>query len=151
MDFSNSTETRQDGRPRINKTLPLALLVLLSGCETTSERSFPLQNKDIVARAHVYTAFAIPIEKYTEDIGRLPESLVNIVENPGEGKWRGPYTYKELLDPWGNPYEYRIPPIFQKKRGYDLWSKGPDGKTGTEDDIGNWDPHIFPCGSRFGG
>ena len=35
-----------------------------------------------------------------------------------------------LVDPWGRRYEYRI-----AKWGYDLYSCGPDGVPGTEDDI----------------
>ncbi|MCL2824510.1 MAG: type II secretion system protein GspG [Polyangiaceae bacterium] len=35
-----------------------------------------------------------------------------------------------LVDPWGAPYVYfRIP------TGYEIWSCGPDGLPGTEDDI----------------
>ena len=47
---------------------------------------------------------------------------------------------KELpKDPWGQEYKYRIPPQ-KSKDDYDLWSVGPDGQDGTEDDIGNWKP-----------
>ncbi|MBE0364291.1 general secretion pathway protein G [Pseudoalteromonas ulvae UL12] len=38
-------------------------------------------------------------------------------------------------DPWGNPYQLLSP----GERGkFDILSMGPDGKIGTEDDIGNW-------------
>lgn len=40
-------------------------------------------------------------------------------------------------DPWGQEYKYRLP-AQKSKRGYDLWSVGPDGVDGNEDDIGNW-------------
>lgn len=40
-------------------------------------------------------------------------------------------------DPWGQEYKYRLPGQ-KSKRGYDLWSVGPDGVDGNEDDIGNW-------------
>lgn len=41
------------------------------------------------------------------------------------------------LDPWANPYRYLCPGT-QNKNGFDLWSMGPDGRSGTEDDIVNW-------------
>lgn len=42
-----------------------------------------------------------------------------------------------LKDPWGNDYQYRQPG--EKNPGaYDVFSKGPDGQEGTDDDIGNW-------------
>lgn len=40
-------------------------------------------------------------------------------------------------DPWGAPYLYVSPG--QHNRGkFDLSSKGPDGQSGTDDDISNW-------------
>ena len=42
-----------------------------------------------------------------------------------------------LLDPWNNPYQY-LNPGKRNTDGYDLFSYGPDKKSGTEDDIGNW-------------
>jgi general secretion pathway protein G len=43
------------------------------------------------------------------------------------------------VDPWGHPYHYEQPGQ-HKPAFYDLWSDGPDGKSGTADDIGNWNP-----------
>lgn len=45
----------------------------------------------------------------------------------------------ELLDAWGQPLIYTIPPV-RGGTGYDLWSKGKDGKENSPDDVGNWDP-----------
>ena len=39
-------------------------------------------------------------------------------------------------DPWGNPYKLIYPGEIGK---IDVFSMGPDGQVGTEDDIGNWD------------
>lgn len=39
-------------------------------------------------------------------------------------------------DPWGNPYQLVSPGEMGK---FDIFSMGPDGEAGTEDDIGNWD------------
>ncbi|MBN8460019.1 MAG: type II secretion system major pseudopilin GspG [Verrucomicrobia bacterium] len=40
------------------------------------------------------------------------------------------------LDPWGAPYQYRREREETKKDpGYDLWSMGKDGVSGTRDDI----------------
>jgi general secretion pathway protein G len=40
-------------------------------------------------------------------------------------------------DPWGQEYKYRVP-AQKSKDEFDVWSIGPDGKEGTDDDIGNW-------------
>ena len=53
--------------------------------------------------------------------------------------WGGPYFDPPQLpvDPWGNPYVYYYPGKHNQPT-YDLLSVGPDGKEGTDDDIGNW-------------
>lgn len=40
-------------------------------------------------------------------------------------------------DPWHNNYNYENPGKHNQS-SFDLYSSGPDGKPGTDDDIGNW-------------
>jgi general secretion pathway protein G len=84
---------------------------------------------------------------YKLHVGDYPstaEGLQALLVAPGNksDRWRGPYlkdgTKVPILDPWGEPYQYRYPGT-RSKTGYDLWSKGPDKIDGNEDDIGNWD------------
>ena len=50
----------------------------------------------------------------------------------------GGYVKRLREDPWGNPYQYAFPA--QRSGGqYDVFSAGPDGEAGNDDDIGNWD------------
>ena len=44
------------------------------------------------------------------------------------------------LDPWGNDYQLLSP---GELGSIDLFSNGPDGQPGTEDDIGNWNLNDF--------
>ncbi|MBA2664200.1 MAG: type II secretion system protein GspG [Bradymonadaceae bacterium] len=57
---------------------------------------------------------------------RLPDSLEELTRGPS------PLTKEVRPDPWGNEY------IFQKNgnRDFSISSAGPDGISGTEDDIG---------------
>lgn len=49
-----------------------------------------------------------------------------------------PYLEKEIpLDPWGKPYQYQYPGRVNTQ-SYDIWSLGPDGIDGSQDDICNW-------------
>ena len=48
----------------------------------------------------------------------------------------GGYLKELPLDPWDNHYQLVSPGEVGK---IDLFSMGPDGEVGTEDDIGNWD------------
>lgn len=47
-----------------------------------------------------------------------------------------PYTnsYMTVVDPWEHEYKYESKPPYQQ---YKLWSVGPDGKSGTADDVNN--------------
>ena len=83
------------------------------------------------------------LDTFEIDIGRYPtesEGLDALINHPsGVDRWRGPYVTSRsgLVDPWGNPYVYRYPGR-QNTYGYDLFSYGPDGREGTDDDIANW-------------
>lgn len=43
-------------------------------------------------------------------------------------------------DPWGNDYQLLSP---GELGTIDLYSNGPDGQSGTDDDIGNWNLNDF--------
>lgn len=75
------------------------------------------------------------LDLYRLDVGRYPterEGLSSLVEPPaGSNSWHGPYVKKPemLLDPWGNPYRYRIP---GKRGAFDIYSLGADDASGGE-------------------
>ncbi len=46
-------------------------------------------------------------------------------------------TSGDFTDAWGNPLQFRCPGT-HNPAAYDLWSQGPDGTDGTDDDITNW-------------
>ncbi len=85
------------------------------------------------------------IERFQIHMDRYPtaeEGLKVLVETPaGEAsKWRGPYIKMLRPDPWGNPYQYRVPGVHHPT-SFDLWSRGAGGADGGEGegaDIGNW-------------
>ena len=51
--------------------------------------------------------------------------------------WQGPYLDMDALpkDPWGNEYQYTYPPERGSGDIPDIWSWGPDGEDGTDDDV----------------
>jgi general secretion pathway protein G len=83
------------------------------------------------------------IDMFKFETKQMPESLDDLMTKPSDEKlaknWTGPYmkANKDLIDPWDNPYKYD-PKGKKNQDGYDVWSTGPDGQDGTEDDIGNW-------------
>lgn len=98
-----------------------------------------------VARRAVGTSGIIEVglDRFRLRMGRFPRDLselLNPPENPEEAKlWSGPYIHNPqlLADPWKKPYRILAPGTHNTDR-FDLWSAGPDGIDGTEDDIGNW-------------
>jgi general secretion pathway protein G len=78
------------------------------------------------------------VDEFEVDNGFYPSSLQDLLQQPRNAKnWHGPYLDALPVDPWQNPYLYSYPGK-HNPTGYDLWSAGPDGKSGTADDIGNW-------------
>ena len=72
------------------------------------------------------------LDQYRLDTGRYPSNELGlnalIQKPPTEAKWNGPYLKKAVpLDPWGNPYLYKIP---GQKGDFDIVSYGRDGQPG---------------------
>lgn len=85
------------------------------------------------------------IRAYQIDTGRYPESLKDLVEKPSDEdiakKWNGPYIENpdNMKDAWDHEYNYKGgDQATHNEKKFDLWSNGPDGIEGNEDDICNW-------------
>ncbi|MBP8128611.1 MAG: type II secretion system major pseudopilin GspG [Candidatus Hydrogenedentes bacterium] len=68
------------------------------------------------------------ISAYEIDNGKYPQRLEDLVS--GNRK----YVRELNNDPWGNPYIY-TPPSGATSDDFDVFSAGPDGQPGTEDDV----------------
>jgi general secretion pathway protein G len=98
------------------------------------------QAKTARARSDLAT-IELALDLYELDMGRYPEGndLEGLRKAPSDDsdKWKGPYLKKDVSDPWGRPYSYKYPS--EHGQDYDLWSLGPDGQAGTDDDVKNWE------------
>ena len=94
------------------------------------------------ARAQL-DALGKALDQFRLDTGHYPsmeEGMTALIGNPAnEPRWDGPYLTKGVpLDPWGNPYVYKIP---GEHGDYDLISYGKDGQPGGQGetaDITSW-------------
>lgn len=81
------------------------------------------------------------LDVYRLDMGEYPENLESLTQNINNHKmWHGPYLKrynKPLLDPWGNPYQYRR--LGKNFDAFELYSFGSDGKQGGS----GYDADIF--------
>lgn len=73
------------------------------------------------------------LDAYEIDNGSYPEELGVLAQKSQSG--HGPYLKQVNDDPWGRPYVYVNP---GQHSSVDLYSVGPDGREGTDDDVTNW-------------
>jgi general secretion pathway protein G len=86
------------------------------------------------------------LEHYCVDCNQFPSTeqgldalLSQPAELPENVTWSGPYVSGKLgLDPWGKDYQYEYPPSHGTMDTPDIWSYGPDGDEGTDDDSCSW-------------
>lgn len=105
----------------------------VAGCQRGGEHFSQTDND--------FSSIGNALEMYRLNGGCLPsteQGLAALVERP-EGlpvpqRWFR-ICDKVPLDPWGRPYRYRcLEPATASDPGYDIWSMGPDGISGTADD-----------------
>ena len=98
------------------------------------------------ARADI-ASIEVALDTFEINCGRYPtteEGLQALTTQPsGLTGWRGPYLKRgSPNDAWGNPFNYQLSPAgTAATHPYRLWSNGPDGLDGTQDDISdirNW-------------
>lgn len=99
------------------------------------------QAKIAACKADIEANIALALDLFELDMGRYPtaeEGLVSLRQYLAEGKdnWKGPYLKKMPKDPWGKDYKYKCPGTHNND--YDLYSLGPNGMEGDDDDITNW-------------
>lgn len=139
--------------------IAIAIVVILGGIVAVNVVGSREKSKVDVAKIQLdnvksglklyYTAFG----KYpTEDEGLEALWSKDVIEIEDEAlveqKW---YQFLEKpvkKDPWDNEWQYTD----QSEHGaqYDLWSYGPDGEDGTDDDIVSWEGLESDDGSGLG-
>lgn len=114
--------------------------ILTGNISLTKKR---IERKDLMARKAM-DSLSVALGRYKFHVGdypsdaeglavlayKKPEELRKIRKmHPG---WDGPYVNHIVKDPWGNDYVYAT----RKDGGHPiLYSKGPDGKAGSTDDV----------------
>lgn len=81
------------------------------------------------------------VQQYYMDLSSYPNTLQDLITNPGDEKWNGPYLDAKTLpkDGWDNDFIYNIPGA--DNMPFDIDSYGSDkqpGGTGLAADISCW-------------
>jgi general secretion pathway protein G len=74
------------------------------------------------------------VREYQVQVGEIPSNLKSLYELPSDladkSLWVRKLDKPVPNDPWGNPYNYG-----KSSKTFRIWSNGPDGQNGTDDDI----------------
>ncbi|MGQ9607266.1 MAG: type II secretion system major pseudopilin GspG [Thermogutta sp.] len=143
---SKNRSSRRRSRRGVTLIEVLLVLVILLIIASMAVMAYgPIQRRAYInaARAQI-KAFKAPIQRYYLDTNQYPASLDALLQAPADlpdpSKWDGPYLDSQFvpLDPWGNEYQYMYPGQNDPEGFPDIWSFGPDGVDGTEDDVTSW-------------
>jgi general secretion pathway protein G len=89
------------------------------------------------AKADINSSITLGLDMYEMHMGHYPASLEELMQKGSQSdSWKGPYLKKAPKDPWGRDYYYKCPGAHNND--YDLYSAGPNGIEGDNDDINNW-------------
>jgi general secretion pathway protein G len=131
---------RQRGFTLMEVLLVLAILIILGATVTVGYQQVSRSAKMDATRNQI-KMLENAINTYALAVGTPPttqQGLTALIEAPTDlknpAKWQGPYLNKQLPnDPWDSPYQYEA----QQGDQFRIWSMGPDGASGSEDDIAN--------------
>lgn len=130
----------QGGFTLVELLLVLVILALIGGLVLPGIIGKAESAKAKAAASQV-SRLAMAVESYYLDTGNTPDSLEDLVNEPGDANgWNGPYVKpSSLKDPWGREYEYNYP---GEHAEFDIISMGADGQPGGEGknaDLNNWE------------
>ena len=142
----NPKSARRPAFTLIELMLVLVILATLAAIVTPRLTGQSKRAKVVAAQSQI-AELGTALDAFEISVGRYPtttEGLPALIQQPTTEAtdWNGPYLSKNVpLDPWGNEYQYRCPGQYNPD-GYDLYSYGPDGKQGGDDDIANWSEDV---------
>ena len=133
-----SRSRRRQGFTLMELLLVMAILVILASLagffllQTQQTAYSQAAQTQIGLFEDLLDAYRLHVGSYpstSQGLGALKDPPADL-SNPK--KWKGPYIEKDIpVDPWDNEYRYEA----KNKKEYRLWSMGPDGIDGTEDDV----------------
>lgn len=131
---------KRSGFTLVEMLLVLVILATLAAIVVPKFAGRTEQARITAAQTQI-NSFELVLDTYEVDNGFYPkgsDGLQDLVEQPSNAQnWRGPYMEEIPLDPWGNEYVYECPGKHNTS-SFDIVSMGPDGRSGGDDDIANW-------------
>lgn len=143
----NNKRTKQKGFTLLEVMIVIAILGMIVGMVVPNLMGSSDQAKLQATAIEVKNLQSV-LDMYKLNAGRYPsteqglEALVSMPDLEPVPRNYPPQGYLERVpvDKWGNEYQYISP---GEMGIYDLFSMGPDGQAGTEDDVGNWNAQDY--------
>ncbi|MCB1198347.1 MAG: type II secretion system major pseudopilin GspG [Bdellovibrionota bacterium] len=121
----------------------VALLAATAGVGINAQ----IQKGRVKAAVTQIASFDQAISLFELECGFFPTELNDLLQAPTARRCKGypkqGFMKKKSIpvDPWQGEYNYDGAGS-RSGFGYDLWSNGPDGEEGTDDDITNWETNT---------
>ena len=130
----------QQGFTLVELLLVLVILALIAGLVLPGIIG-RAESAKVKAASSTISRLSMSVESYYLDTGDMPESLADLVNEPGNvNGWTGPYVKNSTLkDPWGREFQFISP---GDHGDFDIFSYGADGQPGGEGknaDITSWE------------
>ncbi len=140
----SSTRYVRSGFTLIELMIVVVILAVLAAAVVPRLAGRTQQARISTAKMDIFGNISVALDLYELDNGSYPSSdqglkalMAKPSSSPVPTNWNGPYLKKRPIDPWGNEYKYACPGTHNND--YDLYSAGPEGVEGSEDDINNWE------------
>jgi general secretion pathway protein G len=149
--FRGSLRQTLPGFTLVELILVITIIAVLAALVVPRFAGRSQQARVTAAKQDIVGTLGLALDLFEQDTGRYPtteEGLQVLISAPTQGSilnWNGPYIKSASvpLDPWGRPYQYTFPSQLTNIPGlYDLVSAGPDGQSGTADDISNQNTEV---------
>lgn len=143
QDKANTRSTRhssESGFSLMEMLVVLTIIGLLTSLVAPRVTKYLSGAKSSTAQAQM-ASIAQAIALYQLEVGVVPSQeagLAALIRAPANRpRWNGPYLERPtaLIDPWGNPYLYRVPGQFGDFDLLSLGSDGVEGGTGDAADV----------------
>lgn len=156
--MTNRRRVAQSAFTLIEVMIVIAIILALAGLvgvalfRQKDAATYQLAQTDVKTIQAAMKLFRLDFDRYPmEEEGlKVLWSKEGLDPDAQQGKWKKYLEEPLPKDRWNNEWGYRAESE-SEDRDYDLWSNGPDGEEGTEDDITSWSDEEGDSEFDFGG